>query len=153
MRTTGTILLLAVGAGVLLTAMITTNSYLATWSSPLLASWFAHGSGALVAWVLLMLRFRTTRVFQAAPEASKPPKWSYLGGIPGAFTVLLAAIAVNSPLQLAGTLALMMTGQIIFGLLADLRGWFGVIKCRFSALDLLSVALILCGSALLIIHR
>lgn len=50
------------------------------------------------------------------------------GGIPGALTVLLAAIAVNSPLELAGTLGLMLTGQIVFGLIADLRGWFGVIK-------------------------
>ncbi|MGJ0481985.1 DMT family transporter [Pantoea agglomerans] len=153
MRTTSTILILAVGAGVLLTAMITTNSYLSTWNSPLIASWFAHGSGAVVAWALLSLRFRTFHPLRAGPVAEKPPKWSYLGGVPGALTVLLAAIAVNSPLELAGTLGLMLTGQIVFGLIADLRGWFGVIKCRFSMLDFCSLALILCGSALLINYR
>ncbi|MFP1924762.1 DMT family transporter [Lonsdalea quercina] len=152
MRTTGGILSLAVGGGVLLTVMITTNSYLATWNSPLIASWFAHGSGAIVAWLLLLGLSRRKNVF-AHPGQGKAPTWSYLGGIPGAFTVLLAAIAVNSPLELAGTLGLMLTGQIIFGLLSDLRGWFGVIKCRFSVLDLLSLALILSGSALLIIYR
>lgn len=153
MRTTSTILILAVGAGALLTAMITTNSYLSTWNSPLIASWFAHGSGAVIAWALLMLRFRTLHPLKAGAMSGKPPKWSYLGGVPGALTVLLAAIAVNSPLELAGTLGLMLTGQIVFGLIADLRGWFGVIKCRFSMLDLFSVALILCGSALLIKYR
>ncbi len=152
MRTTGGLLLLTVGAGVLLTAMITTNSYLATWNSPLLASWFAHGSGALVAWYLLMLRLRPTAAATGS-VATKAPFWSYLGGIPGALTVLLAAIAVNSPLALAGTLGLMLTGQIVFGLLSDLRGWFGVIKCRFTSLDFLSVALMLAGSALLITFR
>lgn len=149
MRTQSSILLMAVGAGVLLTAMITTNSYLASWSSPLIASWFAHGSGAIVAWALLMSRLRPA----SRAATGKPPLWSYFGGIPGALTVLLAAIAVNSPLALAGTLGLMLTGQILFGLVSDLRGWFGVIKCRFSLYDLLSVALILCGSAILIIYR
>ncbi|MCV9878110.1 DMT family transporter [Brenneria izbisi] len=152
MRNTGSIFLLAVGAGVLLTTMITTNSYLSTWNSPLIASWFAHGSGAIVAWVLMM-RFGKVQTAHSHSTQGKPPHWSYLGGIPGALTVFLAAIAVNSPLELAGTLGLMLTGQIIFGLLSDLRGWFGVIKCRFSLLDLVSVMLILCGSALLIIYR
>lgn len=153
MRTQSSILLMAVGAGVLLTAMITTNSYLATWNSPLIASWFAHGSGAVVAWALLMVKLRPTARAASGAAVGKPPLWSYFGGIPGALTVLLAAIAVNSPLALAGTLGLMLTGQILFGLVSDLRGWFGVIKCRFSLLDLLSVALILCGSAILIVYR
>jgi len=153
MRTTGTTMLLGISAGGLLTAMISTNSSLSTWNSPLIASWFAHGTGAVVAWILLMLRFRTLRPLKVDPVAKKPPKWSYLGGIPGAMTVLLAAIAVNSPLQLSGTLALVLMGQILFGLMADLRGWFGVIKCRFSVLDLYSVSLILGGSALLIYAR
>lgn len=153
MRTQSSILLMAVGAGVLLTAMITTNSYLAAWNSPLIASWFAHGSGAVVAWALLMVKLRPAQRAAGTAQLGKPPLWSYLGGIPGALTVLLAAIAVNSPLALAGTLGLMLTGQILFGLVSDLRGWFGVIKCRFSLLDLLSVALILCGSAVLITYR
>lgn len=152
MRITSSILLLAIGAGVLLTTMITTNSYLSIWNSPLLASWYAHGSGAIVAWVLLMM-FGRGRSTSHESLAGIPPKWSYLGGIPGALTVLLAAIAVNSPLELSGTLGLMLTGQIIFGLFSDLRGWFGVIKYRFSGLDFLSVALILCGSAVLTIYR
>ncbi|MBK4715614.1 MULTISPECIES: DMT family transporter [Tenebrionibacter/Tenebrionicola group] len=153
MRIHSSILLLAVGAGVLLTAMITTNSYLAMWSSPLIASWFAHGSGAVVAWLLLLVNRRPTQAGVRPAFVKKAPLWSYLGGIPGALTVLLAAIAVNSPLALAGSLGLMLTGQILFGLVSDLRGWFGVIKCRFTLLDLFSVALILCGSALLIMYR
>ncbi|MFM2479901.1 DMT family transporter [Celerinatantimonas sp. YJH-8] len=152
MHSTRHIFLMAFGAGGLLTTMIAANSTLATWSSPWLASWFAHGSGAIVAWLLwVSLGERKSGLKKII--VSKPPIWSYLGGIPGAFTVLLASIAVNSPLELAGTLGLMLTGQILFGLLSDLGGWFGVMKCRFSLLDFGSIVLILCGSTLLIFYR
>lgn len=91
--------------------------------------------------------------FESGAWSRNTAKRELSEGIPGALTVLLAAIAVNSPLELAGTLGLMLTGQIVFGLIADLRGWFGVIKCRFTLLDFCSVALILCGSARLIKYR
>ena len=51
-------------------------------NSPLKASWFAHGTGAVIARALLMLRFRTLRPLKAVPGAGTPPKWSYLGGSP-----------------------------------------------------------------------
>ncbi|CAG8999751.1 MAG: hypothetical protein CENE_01730 [Candidatus Celerinatantimonas neptuna] len=148
MKGSRSILVLAIGAGILLAAMIETNSNLATWNSPAIASWIAHGSGAIVAWILL-------QQFKPSPShtTKQAPWWSYLGGIPGAMTVWLAAIVVNSPLALTGSLALMLSGQIIFGFLADLGGWFGVIKRRFSMLDLFSIALIFSGTLILISHR
>ena len=44
--------LLALGAGALLALMIAINSLLASYNSPLLASWLAHGMGAITAWLL-----------------------------------------------------------------------------------------------------
>lgn len=47
--------LLALAAGALLALMIGINSLLASFNSPLFASWVAHGVGAITAWLLLLL--------------------------------------------------------------------------------------------------
>ena len=134
-------------SGVLLTAMITTNSYLSTWNSPLIAAWFAHGSGALFSFLLLVI---IQPKIQKTSE-NRPPLWCYLGGIPGALTVVLAAITINSPLKLAASLSLMLTGQVIYGIVSDKLGWFGMVSRKFSFFDFISILLILsgCGSLLL----
>ncbi|CFR19309.1 Uncharacterized protein conserved in bacteria [Yersinia kristensenii] len=147
------VLVLALAAGALLTTMIMVNSYLARYNSPLFASWLAHGSGAIVAWISLMIVMSRRRVKPKQGTASSGPWWRYFGGIPGALTVLLAAITVNSPLALSGTLALMLAGQLLFGLLSDSRGWFGVIKHSFVRRDFIAVVLVLTGSAILIFAR
>lgn len=87
------------------------------------------------------------------PSSARTPRWAYLGGLPGALTVVLAAITVNSPLALSGSLALMLTGQVLFGMLADSCGWFGSLKRRLSLNDIVATLLILCGCALLIFLR
>lgn len=141
--------LLALTAGALLALMISVNSGLASYNSPLFASWVAHGVGAIAAWLLLLLLRRRTPL----SPATVPPRWAYLGGIPGALTVVVAAITVNSPLALAGSLALMLTGQVLFGMLSDSRGWFGVIQRRLRTNDIIATLLILAGCALLIFLR
>lgn len=144
--------LLALTAGALLALMISVNSELASYNRPLFASWVAHGVGAIAAWLLLqMLPFHRTPLSSGAVVAA--PRWAYLGGIPGALTVVVAAITVNSPLALSGSLALMLTGQVLFGMLSDSRGWFGVIKRRLRANDIIATLLILFGCALLIFVR
>ncbi|HDL8055961.1 TPA: DMT family transporter [Yersinia enterocolitica] len=147
------ILVLSLVSGALLTTMIMTNSYLARYNSPLFASWLAHGSGAIVAWMSLMVAMSRWRGKLQQEIVSSGAWWRHLGGIPGALTVLLAAITVNGPLALSGTLALMLTGQIIFGLLSDSRGWFGVIKHAFVSRDFIAILLVLTGSAILIFAR
>ncbi|KYQ96473.1 hypothetical protein AWY96_24345 [Serratia plymuthica] len=142
--------LLALTAGALLALMISVNSVLASYNSPLFASWVAHGVGAIAAWLLLLLLLR--RRTPLSP-ATAPPRWAYLGGIPGALTVVVAAITVNSPLALAGSLALMLTGQVLFGMLSDSRGWFGAIQRRLRTNDIIATLLILAGCALLIFLR
>lgn len=144
--------LLALTAGALLALMISVNSGLASYNSPLFASWVAHGVGAIAAWLLLLLLpYRRTPLSSAAAMAA--PRWAYFGGIPGALTVVVAAVTVNSRLALSGSLALMLTGQVLFGMLSDSRGWFGVIPRRLRANDIIATLLILFGGALLIFVR
>ncbi|MCG9755808.1 DMT family transporter [Shewanella insulae] len=123
-------LMLGLLGGVALAVMIALNSELAKYGSPLLASWVAHGVGTLVALLLLgAVRLRQgclTRCNEAAPW------WAYLGGLPGAFTVVLGAMTVNSALGLSASIAFIMAGQILFGLVCDRLGLFGMARRRLS---------------------
>jgi transporter family-2 protein len=138
--------LLAIAGGVLLALMIEFNSLLARFTSPVYASWVAHGLGAVAALALVLVYARKVRQRQGV----RPPLWFYLGGIPGAFTVILAAIAVNSRLALSGTIALMLVGQVLFGMVSDHFGLFRTPRRRLAATDLVVAVAVLGGSALII---
>lgn len=73
------------------------------------------------------------------------PLWCYLGGIPGAFTVLLAAITVNSPLSLSGSIVLMLAGQIVTGLIIDHFGLMGLTRRKVTSRDGLTLLLLFSG--------
>lgn len=142
---------LALLAGVLLALMIAINSALAAYTTPFSASWVVHGVGAIGALVLLVAHaklVKRAKVF--AGGARRPPAWSYLGGLPGAFAVALSSIAVNSELALAGALSLLLVGQVLFGLVSDLWGLFGTPRRALNRVDLLASVLVVAGSALLI---
>ncbi|WP_027708903.1 DMT family transporter [Zooshikella ganghwensis] len=148
--------LLAIAGGVLLALMIEYNSLLAKHTTPYIASWVAHGMGAIVALVLVFLTMMALRPRQKenkSPPPSKLPVWFYLGGIPGAFTVVLAAIAINGSLSLSEAIALMLVGQVIFGMLSDHFGLFLVLKRRIILKDFLVVTCVLTGSAMIIFGR
>jgi bacterial/archaeal transporter family-2 protein len=146
---------LALAAGVVLAMMIDRNSALARHSSPLVASWIAHGIGAAASLLFVMawaIASRRVGGGLAAPSG-RGPLWAYFGGIPGAMTVLLAAITVNGPLGLAGTLALMLVGQMIFGMIADGFGWLGMARRTFTRRDLIAATSVIAGSAMIILSR
>lgn len=142
-------MLAAFAAGGLLTLMVHLNGSLAHYTSPLFSSLSAHGTGTVAAIAALLL----LRVFRAPSVAvkSRAPWWAYLGGVSGAATVILTSAAVNSPLALAGTLALGLAGQVVFGLFADYRGLFGLPKRRPTLRNLAAFALVLAGSAMIIL--
>ncbi|HWK64575.1 MAG TPA: DMT family transporter [Rhizobiaceae bacterium] len=138
--------LIALAAGAVLAAMIQVNSVLAAHSTAFFASWIAHGVGALAA-----LAFMATISWKVdAGRMRKPPLWSYLGGIPGAFTVVLASVTINGGLSLSVTIALMLAGQVAFGMAADQFGLFGVMRRKLGGRDLLVVLAVLAGSLLLL---
>ncbi|MFI6638552.1 DMT family transporter [Streptomyces sp. NPDC050504] len=151
--------LLAVAGGVLLTLMTQFNGELAHHTTPVFASWTAHALGALVALALVALTARAAHranakrsdaVRDAAPP-ERTPLWFRLGGIPGAFVVMLSAIAVNSGLELAGTVALMLTGQVLFGIASDRWGLLRIPRRRITALDLTVAGCVLAGSVLIVV--
>lgn len=140
----------AFATGALLTLMVHFNGELARYGNPLFSSWTAHGTGTIAAIVLMALLYRRGR--GATAEKLPAPLWSYLGGLSGAATVMLTSATVNSPLALSGTLALGLSGQAIFSLAADHWGLFGLAKRRLQARNLAALALILAGSALIILY-
>ncbi|RLV59835.1 DMT family transporter [Parashewanella curva] len=140
--------ILTLGAGGLLALMIFFNSQLAFTYSPIEASWFAHGVGGFTALILMLFIQRKSN---SATSMEKAPFIAYLGGIPGAFTVLLAGYTVNSYLGLSGTLALAIIGQIIFSLVSDGFGLFGLSKKKIGLRDFASLLLITGGSLLIIL--
>lgn len=139
---------LAFFAGVLLTFMIKYNSQLAMYSSPLFASFVAHGIGTIFALLIL--------IGSNAASTSKPPKvkkvrlWAYLGGVPGAFIVLLSAIVVNSELGLSGSLSLMLLGQMTFSLACEHYGFFNLPKNPATINDIIIITIVFIGCVLII---
>jgi transporter family-2 protein len=139
----------AFASGCLLTLMIHFNGMLAHYGNALFSSWTAHGTGTVAALIYLAVLYKKPK----AGEAAKPtaPLWAYFGGVVGAAIVMLTSSTVNSPLALSGTIALGLGGQVIFSLAADIWGFFGLPKRRPDARDMCAVALILGGSALIIL--
>ncbi|QYJ99648.1 DMT family transporter [Shewanella alkalitolerans] len=144
-------LMLGLLGGVALAVMIALNSELAKYGSPLLASWVAHGVGTLVALLLLgAVRLRQgalTRRNEAAPW------WAYLGGLPGAFTVVLGAMTVNSTLGLSASIAFIMAGQILFGLMCDSLGLFGMARRRLNWGQGASLAVMALGALIVLLAQ
>ncbi|UJW86920.1 DMT family transporter [Devosia sp. SL43] len=143
-------LIAAFASGGLLTLMVFLNGESGRTGGALFSSWLAHGTGTLAAIVLLALLWRT-RSKVAPGTANRPPLWAYLGGLSGAVTVMLTSTAVNSPLAVAGTLALGLAGQVAFSLAADTLGLFGLPRRRLDLRDIGAIALIGLGSLLIIL--
>lgn len=142
-------LLAAFGTGGLLTLMVHFNGELGRYGNALFSSWAAHGTGTVAALVLLAVLYPwRNRNVTTKPRA---PLWAYLGGISGAVTVMLTSFAVNSPLALSGTLALGLAGQVVFSIVADRWGLFGLSMRRPDGRDLAAMILIIAGSALIIL--
>ena len=139
----------AFASGCLLTLMVHFNGQLAHYGNALFSSWTAHGTGTVAA--LIYLAIMRPKKDAAAPAKPNAPLWAYCGGVVGGAIVILPSTAVNSPLALSGTIALGLGGQVIFSLLADLFGLFGLPKRRPDVQDMVAVCLILCGSALIIL--
>ena len=152
-RTNPLHLLAAFASGGLLTLAVFLNGEAGRLGGAMFSSWLAHGTGTVVAAILLAVIWRGQRA--AANEASakigKAPLWAYVGGLLGAVTVMLTSTSVNSPLALAGTLALGLAGQVILSLAADFWGLLGLPRRRLDLRDAGAVILIAAGSLLIVL--
>jgi bacterial/archaeal transporter family-2 protein len=145
--------LLAFSGGILLVLMMSCNGIIAKYSSPVFSSWVIHGVGAISAFAFVRLFTVISSSKTMGVIAIKGPVWSYFGGVPGALSVVLSAISINSPLKLAGTFALMLVGQIMFGIICDQFGLFGMKKRNALLSDFFVVLLVLTGSGIIIFFR
>lgn len=135
----------AFGAGWLITLMVLFNGTLATYGTLLFSSWVPHATGTVAAVALLLV------LKPAKASKVRAPLWAYLGGISGALTVILSSAAMNSALALSGTIAIGLAGQVVFSLIADMRGMFGMPKHIPTRRDYAALTLILCGAGVLIL--
>jgi transporter family-2 protein len=135
----------ALFAGFLLASMMHFNGALARASEPVAASLGIHLIGTVAA-LGLMLCWKTKQPIQILTT----PWWAYLAGVFGGITVVIVGITVNSPLGIAGTVALFLLGQIFYGWVNDSFGLFGFPKRKIKGLELLQALLVLAGSALII---
>jgi transporter family-2 protein len=147
--------ILALAGGLLLALMIDFNSLMAKHSTPVYASWVAHGIGTIASLIVigLVAKLFKKNTSVTSNHSNNIPKWAYLGGIPGAFTVILAAVTVNSILGLAASLSLMLVGQVLFGIASDIFGFFGHPKRDLMVSDLFVALSVLMGSGILIYCR
>ena len=134
----------AFGAGCLLSLMVLFNGTLAAFGSLLYASWVPHVTGTVAALVFLA-------VLRPKRAGGRAPMWAYLGGVSGAVTVMLTSATLNSPLALSGTIAIGLAGQMVWSLVADWRGMFGLPRRIPGGRDWAALALIVAGSLILII--
>ncbi|AEM40283.1 DMT family transporter [Ketogulonicigenium vulgare] len=144
---------IALATGGLMTIMLLSNSLMAAHTTPLFSSLTAHGVGA-VALVLAVLALRLAMPGKAQPPLiGRAPLWAYLGGLSGALTVVLTSYAANSSLALTGTLALGLAGQVILALIFDRFGLLGMARRKPTRNDLISLALVIGGTLLIIFGR
>jgi len=134
----------AFGAGGLLSLMVLFNGTLAQHGTLLFSSWVPHATGTVAA-LLFLAVLRPARA-----KVTRAPLWAYLGGVSGAVTVMLTSYTLNTPLALSGTIAIGLAGQLVFGLIADARGMFGMPQKTPTRQDLGALALITAGAMVLI---
>lgn len=136
----------ALATGALLTFMVLFNGAMGAHTTPYFASLAAHGTGTIAAGLVLAVLLWRGGVTRRGPA----PLWAYLGGLSGAVTVMLTSATVNSALALTGTLALGLAGQVVFGLVCDRFGLFGLARRAPGPRDFAALGLI-CAGALMVI--
>jgi transporter family-2 protein len=130
--------------GVLLASQAPINAALArTLKDPVLAACVSFGVGFAVLAAIGIFR----GAWPAGSALASAPWWSWLGGVLGAFYVVVVIWAVPQ-LGVVTTLAALVFGQMAAALVLDAIGAFGLPAQAISWQRLLAAALILCGLVL-----
>jgi len=79
--------------------------------------------------------------------ALRQPAWLWLGGVMGAFIVLVITIA-GSRLGTAATVAMLITGNLTMAILIDRFGWFGIERIPLHLQRVVGIVLLAAGAAL-----
>lgn len=140
-------ILLTLIAGFLLAVMMYLNGTLSFYTDPVWSSWITHITGTIAAFFIV-----TAFGKERTKAPSKAPLWSYMGGILGALTVIIANITFNSRLGISGSFVLILVGQIILSFMVDIFGWFGMPKRKIGVQDVMQVVFVCLGSVLVVAY-
>jgi transporter family-2 protein len=110
--------------------------------------WAAGVSAALTAILLGTAGFLITRSLPKTDDLSTLPPWAWLGGVCGFF--IMAGITLAAPrLGAAGMVAFVVAGQVVFSMIIDRFGLFGMTAQPISYQRLLAAGLFLGGAVLI----
>ena len=109
----------------------------------------AAAFGGVVAALVLVAIALAVRGSAGVPGALREPPWLWIGGVMGA--IVVSAITY-SPQQLGtfATIALVIAGQLVMGVVIDALGLFGLEKIPLTWERVLGVALLAVGSVLIL---
>ncbi len=138
--------ILALVSGTLLAVMISFNSTLGLMTTPMFSSLFVHLMGFIASYVIWLIIVRKG-IF---PVNKQAPLYGHLAGCIGGFIVVMSNVTVQSPIGLAGTVALSILGQITFSLICDLGGYFGLEKRSVNKFDIAQMTLVIFGTMIIL---
>lgn len=112
------------------------------------SAFYAAGFSAALSALLLVLAGFVAMGSPRTGDLAALPLWAWAGGVCGLVT--LAGITFAAPrLGAGGTVALVVTGQVIFSLLLDHFGLFGLAPQAVTLQRVLAAALLLSGAVLI----
>lgn len=135
--------LLAVISGVLISVTVVQNGDLAAWYGNHQATVLVHLVGLATILLWMAVRGEKLRWNRGTPW------YGYFGGVLGVLTVLGCNLSFAS-LGVSVSVAVMLLGQVVTGLLVDHFGLFGADRRLFQPRHLISLALIAGGVAVMI---
>jgi len=143
------ILVLVLLAGMGQPVQIAANSELRqAIKSPILSALISFAVGATVLLVLMFCGILGGRGKPAGAVGA--PWWSWIGGICGAFSVVIAIIALPKS-NAATVIAFTILGQLSASIAVDHFGWLRVPQVRINASRIIGAVLLVAGAFL--IHR
>lgn len=138
---------LAILGGLAFAVQGPTNTRLASFVGNLPASAASFGGGIIFLGII-------SQIFGDGDlsRMGEVPLWMFSGGIFGACMVIIITISVPL-LGMAMTVTIIMTGQLIMGMLVDTFGWFGTESMAVEASRIAGCAIIIAGLALVYIGK
>ena len=110
--------------------------------------WATCVSGAVTTVTLLVLGLVVTRELPRTAGAVELPCWAWAGGLCG--VVALAGMTATAPrLGAAMMIAMVVTGQVVFSLVLDRFGLFGLTASPLTPQRMLAACLLLTGAILI----
>lgn len=109
--------------------------------------WAAGFSAALSSLLLCIAALVSTGSVPRPGDLASLPSWAWIGGVCGVVT--LAGVTVAAPrLGAGGTVALVVAGQVMFSLVLDHFGFFGLVPQPLTLQRTLAASLLLSGALL-----